>query len=154
MTHLLRGLLRGAIAGAAGTAALDATTYLDMAVRGRGASSTPQQTVETLAAKTGLSIPGDEETKPNRVSGIASLMGILTGVATGAALGVLYAERRPSLAVGVLLGGLGAMAGSNGGMAALGISDPRTWSVADWVSDVVPHAAYGVVTAGALELMS
>jgi hypothetical protein len=81
-------------------------------------------------------------------------MGILTGVATGAALGVLYAERRPSLAVGVLLGGLGAMAGSNGGMAALGISDPRTWSVADWVSDVVPHAAYGVVTAGALELMS
>lgn len=153
MTHLLRGLLRGAVAGAAGTAALDAATYLDMAVRGRGASSTPQETVETLAAKVHVDIPGDEETEPHRVSGIASLLGILTGVATGAAVGMLYAERRPPLALSALLVGVGAMAGSNGGMAALGISDPRTWSAGDWISDIVPHAAYGLVTACALELM-
>jgi hypothetical protein len=31
-------------------------------------------------------------------------------------------------------------------MAVLGVSDPRTWSAADWISDVVPHLAYGVVT--------
>jgi hypothetical protein len=42
------------------------------------------------------------------------------------------------------------MAGSNAPMTVLGITDPRTWSAADWVSDVVPHLAYGVVTAAVL----
>ena len=32
-------------------------------------------------------------------------------------------------------------------MAALGVSDPRTWRPADWLSDLVPHLAYGAVTA-------
>ena len=41
-------VLRGAAAGAAGTTALNAVTYLDMTVRGRGTSSTPEQTVEAL----------------------------------------------------------------------------------------------------------
>ncbi len=35
-------------------------------------------------------------------------------------------------------------------MAALGISDPRTWSAQDWAADVVPHLAYGLVTAATL----
>jgi len=30
-------------------------------------------------------------------------------------------------------------------------SDPRSWAAADWASDVVPHLAYGVVTAWVLE---
>ena len=38
-------MLRGAAAGAAGTTALNVVTYLDMAVRGRPASSTPERTV-------------------------------------------------------------------------------------------------------------
>jgi len=29
----------------------------------------------------------------------------------------------------------------------LRISDPRTWSRTDWISDAVPHLAYGAVTA-------
>ena len=37
-------LLRGAAAGAAGSTALNAVTYLDMVVRGRGTSSTPERT--------------------------------------------------------------------------------------------------------------
>jgi hypothetical protein len=32
-------------------------------------------------------------------------------------------------------------------MAGLGVTNPRSWSTADWVSDVVPHLAYGLVTA-------
>jgi len=32
-------------------------------------------------------------------------------------------------------------------MAALGVSDPRSWGATDWASDVVPHLAYGLVTA-------
>jgi hypothetical protein len=31
-------------------------------------------------------------------------------------------------------------------MTVLGITDPRTWSRTDWVSDVVPHLAYGFAT--------
>ena len=154
MTHLIRGAALGALAGAAGTTALNAVTYLDMAVRGRGSSSTPQQTVETLAEKACVQIPGDEETEQNRVSGLGPLLGILTGIGTGAALGVLYAGRRPPLAVGAVLAAVGAMAGSDAPMAALGISDPRSWSATDWISDAVPHAAYGVVTAAALDAMS
>ena len=153
MTHLVRGLLRGAVAGAAGTTALNGVTYLDMAVRGRGSSSTPQQVVETLAGKAGVQIPGDEQTEQNRVSGIGPLMAIVTGVGTGALMGLAYAGRRPPLVVGAAVAGLGAMVASDAPMTALGITDPRSWSPVDWVSDAVPHAVYGLVTAVALELM-
>ena len=33
-------------------------------------------------------------------------------------------------------------------MTALGITDVRDWTAKDWITDVVPHLAYGVVTAG------
>jgi hypothetical protein len=39
------------------------------------------------------------------------------------------------------------MAGSNVPMTALGVTDPRSWGAAGWISDVVPHLAYGLVTA-------
>jgi hypothetical protein len=39
------------------------------------------------------------------------------------------------------------MAAANGPMVAQGLTDPRTWGVAGWVSDVVPHVAYGLATA-------
>ena len=54
---------------------------------------------------------------------------------------------RPPVWAGALLTSVAALAGSNGPMTALGVTDPRTWSTTDWVSDVVPHVAYGVVTA-------
>ncbi len=46
-----------------------------------------------------------------------------------------------------MLASAAALVGSNGPMTALGVTDPRTWSGSDWISDVVPHVAYGVVTA-------
>lgn len=66
----------GAAAGAAGATALNAVTYLDMVLRGRPASSTPQQTVEKLSQLTHLPVPGDAETRSNRVSGLGPLTGI------------------------------------------------------------------------------
>ena len=148
------GLLAGAAAGAAGTTALDAATYLDMAVRGRGASDTPQQTVETLAERTGIAIPGEGDTRSNRVSGIGSLSGIATGVGIGAAFGLLrrLGVRPPTLAGGVLVG-LAAMAATDSSMASLKVSDPRTWSPADWLSDLLPHLAYGLATYATLEAL-
>src|SRR5215218_5927453 len=71
--------LRGAAAGAAGSTALNTVTYLDMTVRGRGASSTPEQTVEKLAEKAHLPIPGEGATRVNRVQGVGALTGIVAG---------------------------------------------------------------------------
>ena len=63
-------LLRGAAAGATGTTVLNTVTYLDMTARGRGTSSTPEQTVEKLAEKAHVEIPGEGDTRDNRVSGL------------------------------------------------------------------------------------
>ena len=45
-TRMIKGLIRGALAGAAGTTALNAAGYADMAWRGRPSSSTPKQAAE------------------------------------------------------------------------------------------------------------
>jgi hypothetical protein len=52
-----------------------------------------------------------------------------------------------------VLVGAAAMAATDGSMAALGVSDPRKWTTADWLSDVVPHLAYGAVTCFVLNAM-
>ncbi|MFD2092897.1 hypothetical protein [Blastococcus deserti] len=139
-------LLRGAAAGAAGSTALNAVTYLDMAVRGRGTSSTPEDTVEKLAETVHLSIPGEGETRQNRVQGLGPLMGLVAGMGVGVLGGLARASGfRSTTPVGITLTTLGVLVAANGPMTALGITDPRTWSVTDWVSDLVPHLAYGVV---------
>jgi hypothetical protein len=139
--------VRGAAAGAAGTTALDAVTYLDMVVRGRGASSTPERTVEKLAEKAHLPIPGEGDTRQHRLQGLGALSGIAAGVGVGVLAGLARAAGfRPPAWLGCVATGVAAMTGSNGPMTVLGITDPRTWSATDWVSDVVPHLAYGIVT--------
>jgi hypothetical protein len=148
----MRSILRGMAAGAAGTTALNAATYVDMTVRARPTSETPQQTVEAIEQKLPASIPGQGEERQNRVAGLSSLSGIATGVAIGAAAGLLRRiGLRLPFPVGAALTGLGAMATTDGSMAALRVSDPRTWSSADWLSDVVPHLIYGAVTWAVLE---
>jgi hypothetical protein len=146
------GLLAGAAAGAAGTTALNAVTYLDMAVRGRGTSSTPQQTVEAVEERLPVSVPGEGDTRENRISGLGSLSGILTGIGVGAVFGLLRSAgvRLPGSVGGIAIG-LTAMAAADLSMARLKVSDPRTWSAADWLSDLAPHLAYGAVTYATLE---
>jgi hypothetical protein len=137
--------LRGAAAGAAGTTALNAVTYLDMAIRGRPASSTPERTVERLAGKAHLPL-GEGERRENRVQGLGPLTGLVVGIGMGVAVGLLRAaglRTRPLLGTGLVT--LGVLTAANGPMVVLGITDPRTWSAADWISDVVPHLAYGAV---------
>ncbi|MDQ6840591.1 MAG: hypothetical protein M3137_20215 [Actinomycetota bacterium] len=147
-----RGLLVGAAAGAAGTTALNATTYLDMAFRGRPTSSTPEDTVEKLSEKAHLSIPGRADTRANRVEGLAPLTGLVAGVGVGAVLGLARAAGfRPPMAVTVVAASVGALAGTNGPMTVLGITDPRTWAAKDWVSDIIPHVVYAIVAAAVLK---
>lgn len=145
---MMRALLRGAAAGAAGTTALNTVTYLDMLYRARPASSTPEATVERLADKAHLQVPGEGEDRDNRLSALGALTGLATGVGVGLAYGAVRSlGLRPPVWAGALLTSVAALAGSNGPMTALGVTDPRTWSTTDWVSDLVPHVAYGVVTA-------
>ena len=151
MSDFWRVVAVGAAAGAAGTAALNATTFADMALRGRPASETPEHTVEKLVESSPFDLPGDADTRRNRIAGLAPLLGSLAGTAGGVAAGLArnsLSVRRfgptagISLAVGMLVG--------NAPMTLLGITDPRDWSAADWAADVVPHLAYAAVVAGVL----
>jgi hypothetical protein len=146
--------LRGAAAGAAGTTALNAVTYLDMAVRGRGSSSTPEQTVEKLAEKAHVSVPGEGDTRQNRLQGLGPLTGILAGVGVGVLAGLARAAGfrfRPL--VGTALTTAGVLVAANGPMTVLGITDPRTWSTTDWLSDIVPHVAYAAVVTTTMDAL-
>ncbi|MBA2774326.1 MAG: hypothetical protein H0U36_09845 [Nocardioidaceae bacterium] len=145
---MLRQILTGAAAGAAGTTALNGVSYLDMAVRARPTSSTPQDTVERLVGKLPVDVPGEGEDRDNRVSGIGPLLGLATGIGVGALYGAVTSlTGRPRVGAGALAATAAVLVGSNGPMAALGVSDPREWDANAWLSDVIPHLAYGLVTA-------
>jgi hypothetical protein len=144
--------LRGAAAGAAGTTALDAVSYLDMALRGRPASSTPERTVDKLAETAHVRIPGEGRTRENRLQGLGALTGYAAGIGVGVLVGLARAAGiRTSPPVGTALITAGVLVGTNGPMTALQITDPRTWSVTDWISDLVPHLAYGWVVQATLD---
>jgi hypothetical protein len=149
---VLRHLLLGAAAGAAGTTALNGATYVDMAVRGRPTSSTPEDTVQAMAEAVHVEVPGDEDTRQNRLSGLGPLTGIAAGVGTGALLGLLRAAGwRPGRAAGTAAATAAALLAGNAPMTLFGVTDPRTWPASSWVADVLPHLAYGVVTAAVLD---
>jgi len=151
MRKLMRAIGRGAAAGAAGVTALNAVTYLDMAIRARPASSTPEESVRKLSEKTGMPVPGTEEEREHRIAGLGPLLGAGTGVAVGIALGLIRRSGwRPHPIAGTLAAASAAMVAGNAPMVALGVADPRRWRVSDWISDIVPHLAYGVVAAAVL----
>ena len=74
-------------------------------------------------------------------------MGALAGVLRSAGV------RLPTALGGPLLG-VAAMAASDVPLGALGVSDPRTWSAIDWVSDALPHLVYGLTTHATLTAAS
>lgn len=142
-------LVRGAASGAAGVAALNAATYADMALRGRPPSKTPEQSVVKMAERARVSVPGDRSQRGNRISGLGGLLGVVTGVSVGAVYGAArFLGWRPSITSGSVVATVAAMSASAGPMTWLRITDPRRWSGADWLSDLLPHLAYGVTMAG------
>jgi hypothetical protein len=149
---MMRNLLAGVAAGAAGTTALNAVTYLDMATRARPASTTPDDTVRKAQELAGISLGESSEDADNRRSALGALLGIVSGLTVGALYGLLRPRLR-GVPLGVLgVGaGLAANVGTTGPMAALGVTDPRSWPAGSWVSDLVPHLAYGLATAAVYE---
>ncbi|SCG71450.1 hypothetical protein [Micromonospora inositola] len=139
-------LVDGAIAGAVGSAALNVVGYLDIAVRARPASSTAEETIRRLAGAAHVDL-GPEDRAATRRSGLGPVLGYATGVAAGAAFGLLAARRRIPLPLAAGLLGGGVMATTDGSITALGVSNPRTWRPKDWVADIIPHLAYGMATA-------
>ena len=146
------GLLSGATAGAAGTTALNVITYLDIALRGRPTSSTPNGRSRPWRGCSASPVPGSGDVLANRISGLGALTGYAAGIGMGMILGLAYALGwRPGLLVATLVASAIALVGTNGPMTVLGVTDPRTWSVVDWISDLVPHLGYGIVTALVLQ---
>ncbi len=77
----------------------------------------------------------------------------------GLEIGAAYGLARPHLGevsklrAGIVLC-LAAMAGSDGPATALGVTDPRQWGLNSWLSDIVPHLAYGLVTAATYDAIA
>ncbi len=149
---MLRNLLIGTIAGAAGTVALDIATYTDMAIRGRSSSNAPAQLVEQIAVKAGLPLSSkgtsyNDQTAKSRESGLGALLGYVNGLATGTLYGLLRSQLGsiPAPLAGAVVG-MAAMAGSDVPLITSGVSNPKTWGVSGWVSDAIPHLIYGLVT--------
>ncbi|MFD1320563.1 hypothetical protein [Micromonospora sonneratiae] len=142
-----RAMLDGAIAGAVGSTALNGVTYLDMALRGRPASSTPERSAGRIAQAVHLSL-GPEDRAANRRSGLGPLLGYVIGVGVAAAASAALGNRRGlPLPVSAGLLGAGLMLVSDGSMTAMRVTDPRTWSRSDWISDIIPHLTYGLAAA-------
>ncbi|WFE54099.1 MULTISPECIES: hypothetical protein [unclassified Micromonospora] len=136
----------GAIAGAVGSTALNVVSYLDMALRGRPESDVPQETVDKLAGIAHVDL-GSGDRRANRRSGLGPLIGYGLGIAAGVAFALYAGDRRQPLPVATGLLGAGVMTMTDGSITALGISDPRTWRRSDWISDIIPHLAYGLTAA-------
>ena len=152
---MLRNAFIGAAAGAIGTVALNVTTYGDMALRGRPTSNTPAKLAGILANKVGLplstqGVGSHDEVAQNRESGLGALLGYVNGLGVGMIFGLLQPQMdnmpRLASAVGV---GLAAMAASDVPTVVLGVSNPTKWGMSDWVSDLIPHLIYGLVTVAA-----
>ena len=167
-------IVAGAVAGAAGVVALNAMGYLDMLIRGRPASDMPARVAGKLADEMGLPLDfdadadgdtdgdavegeDDEEDEPddsadNRREALGALLGMVNGICIGVVYGILrlILPRPPAWLAGAGLGAA-AMAASDYPATRLGLTEPRDWSATDWASDVLPHMAFGVVTALAFE---
>lgn len=154
---MLQRVLMGTAAGAAGTAALNIATYLDMVIRGRPASQVPAEDAAALAGAVGIDLSGNgqgqqaREKVSHRKTGLGALLGYLTGLGIGTAYGLLRPRlgkvgRLAPLVAGPTLG-LTAMAAADVPSVLLGKTNPKTWGVSGWLADIVPHLAYGVVTA-------
>lgn len=153
----MNAALLGAVAGAAGTLALDVASYGDMAVRGRSASDLPAEVIRRAAKRVGVDALGkDDEDSGPELKARRTALGALSGYGVGVGIGMLYGALRPwtravPLPLAALALGALAMAAADVPAVQLEATNPREWGAAGWVADAIPHLAYGLVTATVFE---
>jgi len=157
---MLGSALRGMVAGAMGTVALDITTYMDMVIRGRSSSNATSKLVDTIAEKIRLplssqGVGSQDQTAQNRESALGALLGYVNGLGAGCIYGMLrsQSDEIPIPLAGTLVG-LTAMAASDVPLVTLGVSNPKTWGISGWLADLIPHLVYGIVTVATYEALS
>jgi hypothetical protein len=126
--------MRRLMAGAAGTTALNAVTYADMALRGP-ATDTPERAVASVAQRLGQDAPGGVPVHEHRVSGLAHSPASPPGWQPGrcsehwlrlfgtSRSGLRRSQWEPRR-----------LAGSDVPMTRLGLTDVGDWSPADWAT--------------------
>jgi hypothetical protein len=148
----------GSSPGLAGNLTLEIVTYGDMLLRGRSASGVPAKIAGILADDFGIEALSSAATG-NQADNRRSAAGALLGYALGVGLGGAYGLVRPGLGristplAGVAVGVV-AMTAADASYAVTGASDPKTWTVTDWISDLVPHIIYGLVTVATYETIA
>ncbi len=142
------GVVAGAVAGAVGAVIIEVVSYGDILLRGRPPSELPAEAARSIADRLGVSL-GDSESEPaqHRAGALGALMGHGGGVLIGALYGFAARGNHGGPLRGLALGAA-AMVPTNVLMVAMGLTDPRTWGLDGWLSDIVPHVAYGFATAG------
>lgn len=157
--HPLEAIILGAASGAAGTTALDMTTYGDMALRGRSSSNMPAEVVRRIAEKAGLEpLDKPDDQTDDRTKNRRSALGALSGYVYGVTVGIIYSTAQPLFrklpipARALILGGL-VMAATDVPATLLRATDPKKWGAGGWVSDIVPHFMYGLVTVSICDMI-
>lgn len=158
---MLGNALKGLLAGAAGTVALDIAGYADMALRGRSPSNVPSKLASTLAKMVHLplssqGVDAQNLTAQNRASGLGALLGYINGLSAGVVYSLLRSQRDEEvpLPLASTLVGLAAMAASDVPLVMLKVSDPKTWGVSGWLWDVIFHLIYGFATVATYETLA
>ena len=156
---MLGEMVIGIATGAIAPVALNAFTYGGMAARGRPASSKLAQVAWELADKTGVDLFSEDEgfdtsMAQNRRRGLGALQGYVVGLGVGTVYGLVRLGLRgvSEPRAGVVLD-LAAMAGGDVPATVLGVANPARWNLSSWVSDSIPHLAYGLVTAVAYDVV-
>ncbi|MEU6366993.1 hypothetical protein ABZ876_14990 [Streptomyces sp. NPDC046931] len=113
----------------------------------------PTQVADRPADRTGAGL-GEGKAKSNREHAAGAVLGYVTGLGVGCVYGVwrrLGGSPSPWTA-GPLLGAA-AMAGSDLPAFAVEVTDPASWDLTSWASDVVPHLVHGFTTASVYEAL-
>ena len=149
-----RSMLAAVAAGAVGTIALDAMSYLDMLVRGRPASTVPAKVATRITDAVGIGL-GEESRKDSRGNAIGGLLGNLTGVSVALCYGLTrrFTARPPTLPTGLAVGAV-AMVTSDVPATLTGATRPSQWGWVGWLADIAPHAVYGLVTVAVHDALS
>ncbi len=148
-------LVNGALAGAAGTCALNLFAYLDMAATRRSASEVPRLAAHAIATRAGLAPrPIDDEASLSRWEGFGEALGYVHGVCQGIGYGFVRSRLRgPGWPVGAAALCLETFVLGEGACIALGATDPRTWGWEGYARGLLLRLAFGVVAAASFDAL-